>query len=76
MPIYEYTCDKCRSDFELLVRGGEDPECPQCGSTRLAKQFSVPVAHSGVSKDLPICGAPAPGACGMPDCGSGGCPLQ
>ncbi|MFV1964301.1 MAG: zinc ribbon domain-containing protein [Pirellulaceae bacterium] len=76
MPIYEYTCQMCRCDFEVLLRRGEAPECPQCGGKKLAKQFSVPAAHSGNSKDLPICGAPTPGACGMHACGTGGCPLE
>ncbi|MFP3980498.1 MAG: FmdB family zinc ribbon protein [Desulfobacterales bacterium] len=33
MPIYEYHCDKCDQKFETLVRGGEVPVCPQCGSS-------------------------------------------
>ena len=48
MPIYEYQCEDCsRDDIELLVRANETPECPKCGSTKLAKKFSVPAAHSG-----------------------------
>jgi hypothetical protein len=31
---------KCESHFEELVRGGEDPPCPDCGATNVAKQFS------------------------------------
>ena len=46
MPIYEYVCKKCSHPFEALVRSGEQPECPECGSTNLGKQFSVPAAHS------------------------------
>jgi len=76
MPIYEYICDDCRSDFELLVRSDEDPTCPTCGGENLCKQFSVPAAHTADSQSLPVCGAPAPGACGMPDCRSGRCPLD
>jgi putative FmdB family regulatory protein len=76
MPIYEYQCEACRRDFELLVRSGEDVTCPHCGGRRLVKQFSVPAAHSASSRDLPICGAASPEQCGMGDCGSGGCPWQ
>ena len=47
MPIYEYTCKDCGSDFELLIRGEEKPVCPSCGKTHLTKSFSVPAAHSG-----------------------------
>ncbi|MEQ8790139.1 MAG: zinc ribbon domain-containing protein [Pirellulaceae bacterium] len=73
MPIYEYTCCKCRSDFELLVRGDEQPVCPSCGGQRLEKQFSVVAAHSANSRSLPVCPPPSPGGCGLPQCGSGGC---
>ncbi len=45
MPIYEYVCRKCRHEFEVLVRGNEQPECPQCGDRKLDKLLSVPAAH-------------------------------
>lgn len=73
MPIYEYTCRGCRRDFELLVRGDEQPECPTCGSHELEKQFSVVAAHSANSRSLPVCQPPSPGGCGLPQCGMGGC---
>lgn len=47
MPIFEYTCPKCKADFELLVRGDKIPSCPSCGSEALDKQFST----HGVSGD-------------------------
>ena len=31
MPIYEYNCSQCESDFELLVRGDSTPECESVG---------------------------------------------
>ena len=70
MPIYEYTCKDCESDFELLIRGEEKPVCPSCGKTRLTKSFSVPAAHSGSEKkELPCREA----GCGMGQCGGGLC---
>lgn len=76
MPIYEYNCSQCEAEFEVLVRGDAAPECPNCGGTKLAKQFSVPAAHSSGSSDLPIC-QPAPsGGCGLPRCGMGGCQIE
>jgi putative FmdB family regulatory protein len=62
MPIYEYVCKKCCQPFEALVRGSEKPKCPHCGSTQLAKQLSVPSAHSQGSSSLlsAPCGRPAP----------------
>lgn len=75
MPLFEYTCDACHNQFELLVRGNEKLTCPKCGSDKLEKAWSVPAAHTGgKSSDLPICGpAPHSGGCGLPQCGSGGC---
>jgi putative FmdB family regulatory protein len=76
MPIYEYSCEQCQAAFEVLVRGAETPQCPDCGGTKLEKLLSVPAAHSANPSDLPVCpkGAGAPacgmgGPCGMPDCG-------
>lgn len=71
MPIYEYTCDRCEKDFEVLVRGEERPSCPVCGNVRVTKQLSVPAAHTAGTSDLPVCRAPL-GGC-RPECGSGGC---
>lgn len=42
MPIYEYRCQKCGKESEILVRNSaEKPPCPHCGSKRLDKQFSI-----------------------------------
>ena len=77
MPLYEYTCRKCRSDFELLIRGQETPECPKCGSQKLEKHLSVAAAHTASgSSSLPICGTPAPLACGRPECSMGRCAFE
>ncbi|MCO6454541.1 MAG: zinc ribbon domain-containing protein [Pirellulaceae bacterium] len=73
MPIYEYTCRKCGSQFELLIRGGDVPACPSCRSQQVAKELSVPAAHAAASQSLPVCQTPASGGCGLPQCGSGRC---
>ena len=52
MPIYEYECQDCESEIELLIRGKETPECSACGSSKLTKKFSVPAAHNGSSGSL------------------------
>lgn len=77
MPIYEYACDDCHTEFEVLVRGGETPACPKCGGAHLEKQLSVPAAHtSGARGSLPICDTPSAGNCGLPQCGMGGCQMM
>jgi putative FmdB family regulatory protein len=73
MPLYEYTCDSCHHEFETLVRGREEPNCPECGGSRLHKLFSVPAAHTGGTRELPACEAPRAGGCGLPGCGPMGC---
>ena len=68
MPIYEYTCEACEADFELLVRGDQECSCPECDSPDLIRQFSVPAAHaSGSSAPMLVQG------CGRPRCGDGVC---
>jgi putative FmdB family regulatory protein len=74
MPIHEYTCRDCTSDFEILVRHDRAAACPHCGSTQLEKRLSVfaTAEASRASAALP----PGPcGTCGHPD-GPGSCALQ
>ncbi|MCR4412343.1 MAG: zinc ribbon domain-containing protein [Thermoguttaceae bacterium] len=74
MPIYEYSCDQCGHEFEVLVRTQDErPECPACGRKKLTKRLSLPVAHSTSN---PACPAKDLGMCGAPRCGEGGCALQ
>ncbi|MFM1942539.1 MAG: hypothetical protein RI897_1521 [Verrucomicrobiota bacterium] len=67
MPIYEFACDKCGKDSEILVRSSDwkGTKCPHCGSTRLEKKLSV-FASSGSSE------ASMGGSCAMPSGGGGG----
>lgn len=41
MPIYEYVCEKCDNQFELLVFKDDEPECPKCGAKNLRKKMSA-----------------------------------
>jgi putative FmdB family regulatory protein len=68
MPIYEFVCMECEDHFEELLRVSDaDPDCPECGSERTRRQFSVFAAHGAVEQ--PSFGKPAGGCCG----GSCGC---
>ena len=69
MPLYEYTCRKCRHGFESLVNNGDTVECPACKSRRVERMLSVPAKprvsdslpmSQGCRTDLPPCG---PGCC-------------
>lgn len=46
MPIYEYACDACGHEFELLVRGEMTPRCPECAGEALSRRLSLPRVHS------------------------------
>jgi putative FmdB family regulatory protein len=43
MPIYEYHCESCNSDFERLVLSKVDPnaECPECSGNNVKRLLSV-----------------------------------
>lgn len=43
MPIYEYRCQDCGHEFEILQRMADDPltECPKCGHEALTKLVSA-----------------------------------
>ncbi|HYM25493.1 MAG TPA: zinc ribbon domain-containing protein [Vicinamibacterales bacterium] len=48
MPLFDFECRKCRHEFEALVRPGDEPSCPACGSRdleRLLSAFAVDTAE-------------------------------
>jgi putative FmdB family regulatory protein len=70
MPIFEYVCKGCGKQFEAIVLGSKEAECPQCSGRELEQQLSKFAAHSHSSSgsgSMP-CGAPA-GSCGNGGCG-------
>lgn len=72
MPIYEYKCQGCQTQFEALVRSDTVPACPSCHSTELEKMLSVFATAASAPE------APPPGPCGS--CGNfrgpGACALN
>jgi putative FmdB family regulatory protein len=43
MPIYEYNCNDCGRDFDLLVirhSEADSQECPHCGSQQVTRKMS------------------------------------
>ena len=77
MPIYEYRCENCGTEFEHLLRGDDKPECPSCGGERLKRQFSAHATHASSSAPgCPMTGGKAePFDCGMQNCCGGHCGL-
>lgn len=44
MPIFEFECNQCHTDFEELVRNSEAAskvECPNCGGRKVRKKLST-----------------------------------
>lgn len=74
MPIYEYTCSKCKHPFDQLVRRMDDGgkvKCPKCGANadRALSVFAV-----GSEGSKPGATGPAGGGC---HCGhEGGCAME
>ena len=52
MPIYEYTCLDCGSDFERLVLGKKAPTCPACESEKLERRMSLPRVKSSTTREM------------------------
>lgn len=74
MPLYEYHCEACGANIELLVRNSEEkPKCSECESPKLTKLLSVVSGHvaGGATASLPT--MPSGGGCGKPQCGMGRC---
>ena len=59
MPIYEYTCRKCKNAFEQLVRKGDIPACPKCESEDLERMLSICSVSSEHSREVNLRGARA-----------------
>ncbi|MDM8545822.1 FmdB family zinc ribbon protein [Candidatus Venteria ishoeyi] len=43
MPIYEYACDACKHELEIIQKMSDEPEtvCPSCGEETLKKRISA-----------------------------------
>jgi len=71
MPLYEYRCEECRKECELLVKNMDSrPECPECGSRKMSKLLSVigaPVVDGGRSSSA----RESAETCGRSECARG-----
>jgi putative FmdB family regulatory protein len=46
VPIFEYRCEGCGHEFELLVLKHTTPACPSCASASLERLVSIPAVKS------------------------------
>lgn len=65
MPIYEYRCASCGTEFETLVYGQAAVICPACESAEVTRRLSVFGFKAGGS----FVGSSAGCACGAGGCG-------
>jgi putative FmdB family regulatory protein len=49
MPLYDYHCDACDRQFELLIRSTDVPACPTCGTSQIKRLIST-IAPAGKAK--------------------------
>jgi putative FmdB family regulatory protein len=60
MPIFEYACRKCSTEFEALVlKTTPAPSCPKCQSGELDKLISTPAIKSESTHGLAMKAAKA-----------------
>lgn len=65
MPLFEYYCEECATECELLVSRNESPKCPNCNSEKLEKLMSAATGRVTGGAALPI----APNDCPPPEAG-------
>ncbi len=64
MPIYEYGCEACGREFEVLIlRPSQAVACPSCGGANLQRRISSCGLKSGRSAGEPA-STPARSGCG------------
>jgi putative FmdB family regulatory protein len=74
MPLFEYVCDQCGTEFEALVQGARVVECPQCEGKSLERKLSG-FAVLG-SAPAPRCNGEAACAASCDGRGPARCPLS
>ena len=71
MPLFDFECEDCHHEVELLVRRDEKPPFPECHGQNMRKQLGAPAAHVASGGGLPM--SMPGGGCGKPQCGQGRC---
>ncbi|MBM61850.1 MAG: FmdB family transcriptional regulator [Acidobacteria bacterium] len=75
MPIYEFQCDNCQHDFEILVYSSTTPTCPACASLSVQKRLSAFAVGHANTRTIQSAPQGACGSCGDPR-GAGACSLN
>jgi putative FmdB family regulatory protein len=70
MPIFEYRCEKCGNEFELIVFRDELVECPACGDKSPTKKMSTFGFSVGYKFKSSSAGGSGCAGCHSSDCSS------
>jgi putative FmdB family regulatory protein len=74
MPIYEYICDECQTEFEKLVLNKQQEiACPKCASKKARIQLSVFATSNGSSNTASAKSPASSSGGGGGSCCGGGC---
>lgn len=76
MPLYEYVCLACGSDFEALSYKDATDKCELCGSVEIQKKLSVFAVNKSAARSTPSCADGCGGGFSRGSCGSGMCGLN
>lgn len=60
MPLFEFTCEDCKKNFEAMVRSGEEIKapCEHCGSCNTSRSFEgTRIGGAGGAKAGHDCGS-------------------
>jgi putative FmdB family regulatory protein len=67
MPIYNYRCTACGSEFEQLVRSDTKVACPECRGRKVDRLMSLTARPASTGRasgpDLSRLGPPSGGGC-------------
>lgn len=74
MPIYEYRCNSCGTDFERLLKRTDEKVACECGSDKVTRRLSVFAAHVTAGSSSKSSSVPGP-ACETCNLAGGGCEL-
>lgn len=71
MPIYEFACRKCNTDFEKLVPASQrdSVSCPRCGNEKTLRKVSLAAPAQIVARTFRCSGE----SCDAPQCCGGAC---
>ena len=72
MPIYEYVCDECNTQFEkIVINKQQEISCPKCASKKATIQLSVFATAGANGSSSSSSGSSGSGGGGS--CCGGGC---